>query len=59
MRATPSFGQLLGARLCGGAPVGGDLAEREVAGSDALGDFLGVLAGLVHEVDERSHDAGG
>ena len=37
----------------------GTSLEREVAGGDALGDLLGVLAGLVHEVDERPHDAAG
>ncbi len=34
------LGELLGARLCGGAPLVGHLGQRQVAGGDALGDLL-------------------
>ena len=52
-------GKLAGARLDRRAPLGRHGAEGEFAGGDALGDLLGALAGLQHEVDERPHDAAG
>ena len=57
MRATPSVGQLDGARFHCGAPLGGHLVERELAGGHAFGRLLSVLAGAHHEVDEGPHDA--
>src|SRR5665647_2006199 len=46
-------GELLGARLCGGAPLARYVGQGELAGGHALGGLLGALAGLHHAALRR------
>ena len=59
MRATPSLASSSARASAAARRSAGTSARSQVAGGDSLGDLLGALARLVHEVDERPHDAAG